>query len=92
MIGSTLTLSKNAVVHAWQGTNVPPRMPMKNRMVYRPETDLIVPARPDGMAPTTRSEAMTLRGPKPVVSVSICTTVTTKPTDGRRVAQQLVAR
>lgn len=39
---------------------------MKKRTTYSPFAELIVPARPEGMAPMMRIPAMTLRGPYPV--------------------------
>ena|ERR1700733_10647988 len=47
-----------------QGTNVPPKMPIKNLMAYSEYTPLAVPARPEGTAPMRRRAAMTFLGPK----------------------------
>lgn len=59
----TQFLSKNAEVHAWHGTKVAPRIPMKNLNTYRPSAVRAVPANPLGMAPKMRRHAITLRGP-----------------------------
>lgn len=60
----TIFLSKKAVDQTWQGTKVPPRMPMKKRRASKPLTVVTAPARAVGMAPAKRQAAKVYRGPK----------------------------
>lgn len=56
-------LSKKPVVHTWQGTKVPPRIPTKNRIAYRLAALWAVPASAVGMEPARSREAKVRRGP-----------------------------
>src|SRR2546423_10567264 len=60
----TMLLSKKPVDQTWQGTKVPPRMPMKNRRAMSSLALYAVPDRKVGIAPTKRQLANVLRGPK----------------------------
>jgi len=53
----TTFLSKNPVDQTWHGTNDPPRIPMKNRITYKPAGVEIVPARAVGIAPRSKQAA-----------------------------------
>lgn len=57
-------LSKYAVVHAWHGTKLPPKIPMKNRNAIRPLTLVTNPAMAVGIEPASKSPMKTKRGPK----------------------------
>lgn len=59
----TTFLSKNPVLHTWQGTKLPPRMPMKKRSARRPLALVTAPANAVGMAPKRRQPANVYRGP-----------------------------
>lgn len=59
----TMFLSKNPVHHTWQGTNVAPRMPTKNRNAIRPLGVKTRPAKTVGMAPQSSNPTKTKRGP-----------------------------
>lgn len=59
----TIFLSKNPVHHTWQGTNVPPKMPTKNRSAIRPCALVTRPAMAVGRDPQRSSPTKTRRGP-----------------------------
>lgn len=60
----TTFLSKKPVVHTWQGTKLPPRIPMKKRSAYKPEALYTVPARNVSIEPASKQPANVRRGPK----------------------------
>lgn len=57
-------LSKYTMVHAWHGTKLAPRIPMKNRNAIRPFTLVTNPAIAVGIEPASKSPMKTKRGPK----------------------------
>ena len=60
----TIFLSKKPVDQTWQGTKLPPRIPMKKRRASKPLTVVTAPARDVGMAPARRQAAKVYLGPK----------------------------
>lgn len=59
----TIFLSKNPVHQTWHGTNVPPKMPTKNRNATRPWGLVTRPAIAVGMEPQSKRPTNTRRGP-----------------------------
>jgi hypothetical protein len=59
----TMFLSKNPVLQTWHGTNVAPKMPIKNRRTIKPVASLMAKAKAVGIAPAMRVLAKTHRGP-----------------------------
>lgn len=59
----TTFLSKNPVDQTWQGTNVPPRIPTKNRNAKSPCQLLTKPAIAVGMEPASKMIMYVHRGP-----------------------------
>lgn len=59
----TILLSKKPVHQTWHGTNVPPKIPMKNRRAIKPLGPVTRPAMAVGMAPHRSNPTKTKRGP-----------------------------